>query len=93
VFLLRGPSAQKKAPNTYHGIHVSHSLHSLDCNLADGEYVLIPEQGANQEEVQEPAPEPTTEDLPSAPTFEGKPGFMHNQFIYAILLHLMLVGL
>jgi hypothetical protein len=26
-------------------------LHSLDCNLADGEYVLIPEQGVTQEEV------------------------------------------
>jgi hypothetical protein len=26
-------------------IHVSNSLHSIDCNLADGEYVLIPEQG------------------------------------------------
>jgi hypothetical protein len=26
-------------------MHVSYSLHSLDCNLADGEYVLIPEQG------------------------------------------------
>jgi hypothetical protein len=59
----------------YHGIHISHSLHSLDCNLADGEYVLIPEQGAVQEEVQEPAPEPTTEDLPAAPAFEGKPRF------------------
>jgi hypothetical protein len=57
----------------YHGIHVSHSLHSLDCNLADGEYVLIPEQGAIQEEVQEPAHEPATEDLPAALAFEGKP--------------------
>jgi hypothetical protein len=28
-------------------------LHSLDCNLADGEYVLIPEQGPVQEEDQE----------------------------------------
>jgi hypothetical protein len=51
-------------------MHISHSLHSLDCNLADGEYVLIPEQGAVQEEVQEPAPEPATEDLPAAPAFE-----------------------
>jgi hypothetical protein len=31
-------------------MHVSYSLHSLDCNLADGEYVLIPEQGTVQEE-------------------------------------------
>jgi hypothetical protein len=53
---------------------------SLDCNLADGEYVLIPEQGAVHEEDKEPAPEPATEDLPAAPAFEGKPlFFMHNQ--------------
>jgi hypothetical protein len=47
----------------------------LDCNLADGEYVLVPEQGATQEEVQELAPEPAPEDLPAALTFEGKPRF------------------
>jgi hypothetical protein len=57
----------------YHDIHVSYPLHSLDCNLADGEYVLIPEQGAVQEEVQEPAPELATEDLLAALAFEGKP--------------------
>jgi hypothetical protein len=45
-------------------MHVSYSLHSLDCNLADGEYVLIPEQGAVHEE-----------DLPAAPAIEGKPRF------------------
>jgi hypothetical protein len=59
----------------YHSIHTSYSLYSLDCNLADGEYVLIPEQGVAQEEVQEPAPEPATEDLPAAPAIEGKPRF------------------
>jgi hypothetical protein len=48
---------------------------NLDCNLADGEYVLILEQGVAREEVHEPAPEPATEDLPAAPTFEGKPRF------------------
>jgi hypothetical protein len=47
-------------------------LHLLECNLADGEYVLIPEQGIVQEEVQEPAQEPAAEDLPAAPAFEGK---------------------
>jgi hypothetical protein len=47
----------------------------LDCNLADGEYVLIPEQGVAQEEVQEPAPDPATENLPAALAFEGKPRF------------------
>jgi hypothetical protein len=55
-------------------MHVSYSLHSIDCNLADGEYVLIMEQGVTQEGVQEPAPETATEDLP-APAFEGKPRF------------------
>jgi hypothetical protein len=55
-------------------IHVAYSLHSIDCNLTDGEYVLIPEQGVAQEVVPEPAPEPATEDLP-APTVEGKPRF------------------
>jgi hypothetical protein len=37
--------------------------------------MLIPEQGAVHKEVQEPAPEPATEDVPAAPTFEGKPRF------------------
>jgi hypothetical protein len=50
-------------------------LHSLDCNLADREYVLIPEQGVSQEEVQEPALEPATEDLPATPAFESKTRF------------------
>jgi hypothetical protein len=56
-------------------MYVSYSLHSLDCNLADGEYVLIPEQGAIHEEDQEQAPETVIEDPLAAPTFEGKPRF------------------
>jgi hypothetical protein len=56
-------------------MHVSYSLHSLDCNLADGNYVLIPEQGTVQEEDQEPATEIAIEDLPAPPAFEGKPRF------------------
>jgi hypothetical protein len=56
-------------------MHISYSLHSLDCNLADGEYVPIREQGAIHEEDQEPAPEPAIEDLPTAPATEGKPRF------------------
>jgi hypothetical protein len=56
-------------------MHISYSVYSLDCNLADGEYVLIPEQGAVNEEDQEQAPETTIEDLPAAPAFEGKPQF------------------
>jgi hypothetical protein len=37
--------------------------------------VPILEQGVAQEEVQEPAPEPATEDLPAASAFEGRPQF------------------
>jgi hypothetical protein len=54
-------------------MHVSYSLHSLDCNLADGEYVFILEQGTVQEEDQEQAPEAAIEDLLAAPAIEGKP--------------------
>jgi hypothetical protein len=60
---------------SYHGMHISHSLHSLDCNLTNGEYVLIPEQGAVHKEDQELAPEPATEDIPTALAFESKPRF------------------
>ena len=56
-------------------MHVSYSLHSLDCNLADGEHMFIPKQGAVHEEDQEQAPETAIEDLPAAPAFEGKPQF------------------
>jgi hypothetical protein len=49
-------------------------LHSIDCNLANGEYILISEQGVPQEVVQESAPESAIEDLP-APALEGKPRF------------------
>jgi hypothetical protein len=55
-------------------MHMSYSLHSIDCNLADGEYILVSEQGVAQEVAPDPAPEPTSEDLP-APAFEGKPRF------------------
>jgi hypothetical protein len=37
--------------------------------------MLIPEQGVVHEEDQEPAPDPTIEDLPVAPAIEGKPRF------------------
>jgi hypothetical protein len=56
-------------------MHISYSLHSLDWNLAKGEYVLIPEQGAVHEEDQEQAPKTAIEDLPAAPVIEGKPQF------------------
>jgi hypothetical protein len=55
--------------------------------------VLIPEQGVVHEEDQEPAPEPAIEDLPQPQQLKASLGFMHNQFIYATLLHLMFVGL
>ena len=75
-------------------MHVSYSLHSLDCNLADGEYVLIPEQEVVHEEDQEQAPETAIKDLPAAPAIEGKPRFLCIIVsIYATLLHLMFVGL
>ena len=56
-------------------MHISYSLHSLDWNLADGEYVIIPEQGVVHEEDQEQAPEAAIKDLPAAPAIEGKPRF------------------
>ena len=75
-------------------MHISYTLHSLDCNLADGEYVLVPEQGPVQEEDQEQASEAAIEDLPAAPAIEGKPRFLCiTSYIYATLLHLMFVGL
>jgi hypothetical protein len=55
-------------------MHISYSLHSIDCNLANGEYILVLEQGVAQEVVQEPAPEPAIENL-RAPALEGKPRF------------------
>ena len=55
-------------------MHISCSLHSIDCNLADGEYILVREQGVAQEVAQDPAPESTIEELP-APALEGKPRF------------------
>jgi hypothetical protein len=61
--------------STYHIMHISYALHLLGCNLADGEYVLIPEQGPIQEEDQEQASEAAIEDLPAAPAIEGKPHF------------------
>jgi hypothetical protein len=56
-------------------------LHSLDCNLVDGEYVLIQEQETQQEEAREPAPKLVAEEPPAAPAIEGKPWFMHNRYI------------
>jgi hypothetical protein len=41
----------------------------------DEEYVLIPEQRVEQEEVLEPAPDPAIEELPAEPAPEGKPLF------------------
>jgi hypothetical protein len=52
------------------------NFHLLDCNLTGGEYVLIQEQEAHQEEeAREPTPELVAEEPPAAPAFEGKPLF------------------
>jgi hypothetical protein len=74
-------------------MHISYSLNSLDCNLADGEYVFIPEQGAVQEEDQEQAPETAIENLPAPQQLKASPGLCMVVFIYATLLLLMFVGL
>jgi hypothetical protein len=50
-------------------------LHSLDCNFANGEYVLIQEQEAQQEEAREPASKLVAEEPSATPAFEGKPRF------------------
>jgi hypothetical protein len=50
-------------------------IYLTHCNHADGEYVLIPEQGAIHEEDQEQALETAIEDFPTAPAIEGKPRF------------------
>jgi hypothetical protein len=61
-------------------MHISHTLHSIDCNLADGEYILVPEQGVAQEVARDPAPEPALEDLP-AQFWKASPSFMHNRLL------------
>jgi hypothetical protein len=61
-------------------MHISYSLHSIDCNLAVEEYILVPEQGVAQEVAPDPAPEPTPEDLPPQ-LWKASLGFMHNLFI------------
>jgi hypothetical protein len=60
-------------------MHVSYSLHSIDCNLAVGEYILVSEQGVAQEVAPDPAPEPAKRIcLPQL--WKASPGFTHNQF-------------
>jgi hypothetical protein len=55
-------------------------LHSLDCNIVDGEYDLIQEPEAQQEEAREPAPaNPSPKNLPPHPQLKVSPGFMHNR--------------
>ena len=68
-------------------MHVSYSLHLLECNLADGEYVLIPEQGVVHDKDQEQAPDTAIEDLPAAQLLKASPGFMHNQAIYIYICY------
>jgi hypothetical protein len=51
--------------------------------------MLIAEQGAIHEEDQEPAPEPTIDDLPEPQQLKASPGFMHNQYIYIYIYVLL----
>ena len=53
-------------------------LHSLDCNLAGGEYVLIQELEGQQEEAREPAPELVAKESPLHQQLKASPSFMHN---------------
>lgn len=66
-------------------------MRSLDCNLADKEYVWIPKF---EEGLQEVGPtlidEPTAEDPPSDPTQEGKPQFYAHYIIPYFLATLFL---
>jgi hypothetical protein len=68
-------------------MHISYHLYSLDCNLADGEYVLIPKQGAVHEEDKEPTPSLPSRISPQPQQLKASPGFMHNQFIYMLLYY------
>jgi hypothetical protein len=52
-------------------------LHLLDFNLAYGQYVLIQNQEAQQEEAWELALELVAEEPSTTPAFEGKLWFMH----------------
>jgi hypothetical protein len=53
----------------------SYSYICIDCNLVDGEYVLIQEPKEQQEEVRELAPELVAEESPATPAIEAKPRF------------------
>jgi hypothetical protein len=55
--------------------------------------VLIPEQGAVHEEDEDQLPSLPQRMSPQPQHLKASPSFMHNQFIYATLLHLMFVGL
>jgi hypothetical protein len=74
-------------------MHISYSLHSLDCNLADGEYVLTPEQGVDHEEEQKQAPGLPLRISLQPQHLKASPNLCITVFIYATLLHLMFVGL
>jgi hypothetical protein len=48
--------------------------------------MLIPEQGATQEEAQEPTQEPAPRISPEAQLLKASPGFMHNR-LYMLLYY------
>jgi hypothetical protein len=58
-------------------------LHSLDCNLADEEYVLIPEQEAQQEEAWDQLPNSPPKNLLPHPHLKESPSLCIT-VIYAI---------
>ena len=62
-------------------MHISYALHSLDCNLADGEYVLIPEQGPVQEEDRSRLQRLLLRISPQPQQLKASPGFKHNLLI------------
>jgi hypothetical protein len=61
----------------YHSMHISYSLHSIDCNLMDGEYILVPMQGVAQEVASDPAPE-SAQRICLPQLWKASPSFMHN---------------
>jgi hypothetical protein len=61
---------------------VTHECTRIDCNLVDGEYVLIPESEGPQDEAHTLTKEPTAEDPSSDPTPEGKPRI----YAYTVIL-------
>ncbi|NP_001354880.1 uncharacterized protein LOC100275057 [Zea mays] len=63
-------TSEPSTPSNLICIRGRYALRRQDCNLVDGEYILVLEQGVAQEVAPDLAPEPAIEDLP-APALEG----------------------